>query len=317
MQIFSMSDDEAFNLFKDSRWGDGDPVCPSCGCIDAHYFIRTRQQWRCKACFHTFSVTSGSLFANHKLPLRLYLGAVALYTNTAKGFSALQLSRDLDVQYKTAFVLMHKIRESLIDNSAEKLAGEVEIDGAYVKGYVRPSNEKADRSDLRLAENQNPNKRCIITLRERGEPGEGATKTKIFVVKSENQADIKKLADENIDGNATVHADEAKAYDPLHAKFDMKRINHQELYKGKNGECTNQAESYFSRFRRMEQGQVHQMGGKHLGAYANECAYREDTRRTSTGDIFADITGRCAKKPTSRNWCGYWQGNKAIDKLAA
>ena len=114
-----------------------------------------------------------------------------------------------------------------------------------------------------------------------------------------------------------VNADEAASWDGLHARFEMKRINHQERYKGKNGECTNQAESYFSRFRRMEHGQVHQMGGKHLGAYANECAYREDTRRTSTGDIFADITSRCAKKPTSRNWCGYWQGNKALDKLAA
>jgi hypothetical protein len=257
------------------------------------------------------------LFANHKLPLRIYIGAVALYTNTAKGFSALQLSRDLNVQYKTAFVLMHKIRESLIDGNTGKLAGEVEIDGAYVNGYVRPSNEKTDRKDLRLAENQNPNKRCIITIRERGEKGEGATKTKTFVVKSENQADIKKLAEENIDGQAAVHADEAKAYDLLHAKFDMKRINHQERYKGENGECTNQAESYFARFRRMEHGQVHHMGGQHLAAYANECAYREDSRRKPTGEIFTDITGRCAKKPTSRTWCGYWQGNKAVDKLAA
>jgi hypothetical protein len=281
-------------------------------------FISTRKQWRCKSCNHTFSVTSGTLFANHKLPLRTYLGAVALYTNTAKGFSALQLSRDLDVQYKTAFVLMHKIRESLIDaENTEKLGGVVEIDGAYVNSYVRPENEKRDRKDLRLATNQNPKKRCIITIRERGEKGEGALKTKTFIVKSENQADIKKLAIENIDSNATIHADEAKCYDVLHAKFEMKRVNHQERYKGKDGECTNQAESYFSRFRRMQHGQVHHIGGKHLDAYANECAYREDTRRTSTGDIFADITGRCAKKRTSRNWCGYWQGNKAVEKLAA
>ncbi|WP_415878134.1 IS1595 family transposase [Methylomonas sp. TEB] len=315
MQIFTMTDEAAFNLFKESRWGDGDPVCPCCGSIDAHYFIRTRKQWRCKDCKHTFSITSGTLFANHKLPLRIYLAAIALYTNTAKGFSALQLSRDLDVQYKTAFVLMHKIRESLIDTSTAKLAGEVEIDGAYVNAYVRPRNEKADRIDLRLTENQNPNKRCIITIRERGETG--AAKTKIFVVKSENQADMKRLVEENVDGGATIHADEAKAYDQLHAKFDMKRINHQERYKGKNGECTNQAESFFSRFRRMHKGQVHQMGGKHLAAYANECAYREDTRRWSTGEIFADLISRCAKKQTSRNWCGYWQGNKAVDRLYA
>lgn len=317
VQIFTMSDEAAFDLFKESRWGDGDPVCPTCGLIDKHYFIKTRKQWRCKGCNHTFSITSGTLFAHHKLPLKIYLGAVALYTNTAKGFSALQLSRDLDVQYKTAFVMMHKIRESLMDADTAKLGGEVEIDGAYVNGYVRPENEKADRKDLRLVENQNPNKRCIITIRERGEKGEGAVKTKTFVVKSENQADIKNLAETHIDGEATIHADDAKCYDALHAKFDMKRVNHQERYKGDNGECTNQAESYFSRFRRMQKGQVHRMGNQNLNAYANECGYREDTRRWSTGAIFADIAGRCATKPTSRNWCGYWQGNKTAEGLAA
>lgn len=315
MQIFTMTDEAAFDLFKESRWGNGDPVCPACGCIDNHYFIKTRKQWRCKGCNHTFSITSGTLFAHHKMPLKIYLAAIALFTNTAKGFSALQLSRDLDVQYKTAFVLMHKLRESLVDGDTGKLAGEVEIDGAYVNSYVRPENEKTDRKDLRLVENQNPNKRCIITIRERGE--EGAAKTKTFVVKSENQADIKKLAETHIDGQATIHADDAKCYDALHAKFAMKRVNHQERYKGENGECTNQAESFFSRFRRMHKGQVHKMANQHLAAYANECAYREDTRRWSTGAIFADITGRCATKPTSRNWCGYWQGNKAAEKLAA
>jgi len=317
VQIFTMTDVAAFDLFKESRWGDGDPVCPTCGLIDKHYFIKTRKQWRCKGCNHTFSITSGTLFAHHKLPLKIYLGAVALYTNTAKGFSALQLSRDLDVQYKTAFVMMHKIRESLMDAGTPKLSGEVEIDGAYVNGYVRPENEKADRKDLRLVENQSPNKRCIITIRERGEKGEGAVKTKTFVVKSENQADIKKLAENHIDKDATINADDAKCYDALHAKFDMKRVNHQERYKGNKGECTNQAESYFSRFRRMHKGQVHKMGNQNLDAYANECGYREDTRRWSTGQIFADITGRCATKPTSRNWCGYWQGNKTAERLAA
>jgi transposase-like protein len=317
-QIFTMSDDESFELFKESRWGDSDPVCPCCGCIDSHYFIRTRRQWRCKGCNHTFSVTSGTLFANHKLPLNIYLGAVALFTNTAKGLSALQLSRDLDVQYKTAFVLMHKIRESLIDaDNTEKLSGEVEIDGAYVGSYVRPTNEKADRKDLRLIENQNPNKRCVITIRQRGEKRKGATKTKTFIVNSENQADIKKLVGNNVDSSATIHADDAACYDVLHAKFDMKRVNHQERYKGENGECTNQAESYFSRFRRMHQGQVHKMSNQNLAAYANEVAYREDTRRWSTGEIFADITSRCVNKRTSRNWCGYWQGNRTSEKLAA
>jgi hypothetical protein len=71
--------------------------------------------------------------------------------------------------------------------------------------------------ELRLAGNQNPNKRCIITIRERGGKGGGAVKTKTFVVEPENQADIKTLAETHIDGEATIHADDAKCYDALHA----------------------------------------------------------------------------------------------------
>lgn len=204
--------------------------------------------------------------------------------------------------------------------ASEKLEGEVEIDGCYVGSYSRPENEKKNRKDRRLVENQNLNKRCIITIRQRGKQGEGASQTKVFVVKSENQANLKALAQAHIQNSTVIHADEATGYDVLHALYEMKRINHQERYRGENGECTNQAESYFSRFRRfrrMHKGQVHKMSNQHLQAYANECAYREDTRRWSTGKIFNDITTRCAKKPTSRNWCGYWQGNKTTECLAA
>ena len=83
------------------------------------------------------------MFAFHKLPLRIYLAAIAIYTNAVKGISALQLGRDLGVQYKTAFVLAHKIRESLMEQrDMAQLSGEVHIDGAYVNGHIRPKNKK-------------------------------------------------------------------------------------------------------------------------------------------------------------------------------
>jgi len=90
-EVFALSEAEAFALFREVRevrWGrDGDPVCPSCGAVERHWFLRSRRQWRCRACGHTFSVTSGTLFAHHKLPLQVYLGAIALYTNAVKGIS--------------------------------------------------------------------------------------------------------------------------------------------------------------------------------------------------------------------------------------
>ncbi len=120
-EVFAMSDDQAFEAFREVRWGrDGEPVCPACGVVERHWFLPSRRQWRCQDCGHTFSVTSWTIFAHHKLPLQIYLGAIAIYANAAKGLSALQLSRDLDVQYKSAFVLMHKLRQSLMTSATRR-----------------------------------------------------------------------------------------------------------------------------------------------------------------------------------------------------
>ena len=125
--------------------------------------------YRCKACRKDFSLTSGTLFAFHKLPLQTYLAAIVIFCNEVKGKSALALSRDLGVQYKTAFVLAHKLREALASEMrGERLGGEgkkVEIDAAYFGGYVKPANRKENRRDRRLAENQTGKRRCIIVMR--------------------------------------------------------------------------------------------------------------------------------------------------------
>ena len=83
---------------------------------------------------------SGTIFASRKLSIRDYLLAIAIFVNGAKGHSALQLSRDLDCQYKTAFVLAHKIREAMASEAnGATVSGEVEIDGAYFGGHVQPA----------------------------------------------------------------------------------------------------------------------------------------------------------------------------------
>ena len=118
----------------------------------ALYTYTTRALWKCKACEHQFSVTSNTIFASRKMPIREILVAVALFCNAAKGISALQLSRDLGCQYLTAFVLSHKLREVM--RAEGQLSGEVEVDGMYCGGHVKPENRKEDRKDRRLAVNQ-------------------------------------------------------------------------------------------------------------------------------------------------------------------
>ena len=116
-----------------------DPQCPQCECTRV-YHLSTRRKFKCAACHHQFSVTSGTIFACRKLSFVDLLAAICLFVNAAKGASALQLSRDLDVQYKTAFVLAHKLREALAAETAElRMSDTVEVDGVYFRGNVRPS----------------------------------------------------------------------------------------------------------------------------------------------------------------------------------
>jgi len=129
--IFRMSDDEAHDTFTAIRFaGNGAAAfCPRCQCT-AVYTYTARPIWKCKACNHQFSVTSGTIFAGRKLAVRDYPAATATFVDAVKGVSALQLGRDLDVQHKTAFVLAHKLREAIAKEQSEtQLSGVVEVDG--------------------------------------------------------------------------------------------------------------------------------------------------------------------------------------------
>jgi hypothetical protein len=103
----------------------------------------------------------------------------------------------------------------------------------------------------------------------------------------------------------------------LHGRYVMRRVNHRHAYRAADGTTDNQAESYFSRFRRMQIGQHHTFGLSHLARYANEAACREDTRRWSSGAIFEDNLAKCARTRPHRDWCGDRQGNKYRPSEAA
>ena len=299
-KVYRMGEDAAYGLFCEMRWPetDGEAVCPRCGCADS-YFLESRRKYKCTACYHQYSVTSGTIFASRKLSFTDLLAAIVLFVNGAKGMSALQASRDLDVQYKTAFVLFHKLREAMAREFGEReLNGIVEIDGGYFGGYVKPENRKEDRKDRRLSYNRSGKRQCVVIMRER------KGRSLPFVVA--NEGDAVPYVRDHVGTLATIHADEGTGWDALHAGWDTRRVNHSVAFKDK-GVCTNQAESYFSRLRRMETGTHHHIAGPYLNAYANECAWREDMRRVDNGSQAMTPTGAAMASRNSRQWAGYWQ----------
>lgn len=296
--VMRLTDDEAFETFKQCRWEGGEPVCPHCG-SNAVYTFTARRLFKCKACVKQFSVTSGTIFAGRKLAIRDYLAAIALFVNGAKGVSMLQMSRDLNVQYKTAFVLCHKLREAMAsDQLTLDLGGEVEIDGAYFGGTIRQENKAAERVDRRLARHQTGKRRAVVVMRER----KGRTLPLVF----ENEAQSVRAIAERVKPGSKVHADEATVWDQLHALFDVKRINHSVAFSDQDA-CTNQAESYFARLRRAEFGVHHHFSPQYLHQYASEMAWREDNRRRSNGEQYRTVAALALQHPVSRTWKGYWQ----------
>jgi len=298
-KVLRMSDKAAEMAFRSIRWAEtgGEAICPECGCLE-HYDLKSRPVWKCKGCNKQFSITSGTIFHGRKLALRDILGAIAIFTNGAKGVSALQLSRDLGVSYNCAFVLCHKMREAIaLARQDGALSGNVEVDGAYFGGYVKPANNREDRKDRRKKINQSGKRQVVVVMRERG----GNTMTAVRKTEAEGVA----IARQNVAAGAMIHADEASHWDKLAANFSIKRVNHKTEYSGETN--TNQAESFFSRLRRAEIGTHHHVAGKNLAAYATEMAWREDARRQSNGNQFAMIVGAAAMAPKSAKWCGYWQ----------
>ncbi len=298
--VFTMGEDKAYRTFCEMRWSetDGEAVCPRCGCVES-YDIPTRRKFKCVGCHHQFSVTSGTMFASRKMSFTDLLAAIVIFVNGAKGVAALQLSRDLSCQYKTAFVLTHKLREAMArEQIGRKLDGVVEIDGAYFGGYVKPENVKADRKDRRLSENRSGKRMCVVIMRSRN------GKSLPFVVR--NEGDAVPFVRDHVGTLATIHADEGTGWDALHAGWDTKRVNHSVQFFD-DGACTNQAESYFSRLRRMEVGTHHHIAGQYLYQYAREASWREDNRRVDNGMQAAMVLDAGLASRVSRNWKGYWQ----------
>lgn len=315
-QVFRMTDVEAEAVFSRLRWPEtkGEPVCPHCGSLDAYSCRRPKgaPRFRCKGCGKDFSITSGTLFASHKLPLSMYLAAIAIFCNEVKGKAALALSRDLGTSYKSAFVLAHKLREAM----AEEIKGRViggngkvaEIDGGYFGGYVKPKNYAENRIDRRLRHNQSGRRRVVVVVRERN----GNSLPAVF--RSEGQA--LSWIKSRVRNGTVVNADEASSWNDLHGRFEMKRINHEQA--DSDGEaCTNWAESYFSRLRRAELGHHHHVAGAYLLRYAQEASWREDNRKVSNGEQVERVARLALKRKPSVDFSGYWQRRASKSRVSS
>lgn len=147
-----MSDDECKALLFRAKWGDK-PKCPNCD-SDNSCYIKTRKVYKCKDCKRQYSLKQGTIFERTKLPLKTWYAAIFLFISNKRGISSIQLSKNIGVEQRTAWLMLHKLRESLKDENGQVLSGIVEVDEAFCgarKGRdKRVAAKDYERKELRI-----------------------------------------------------------------------------------------------------------------------------------------------------------------------
>ncbi len=280
------SEETCISYLANSRWGET-PCCPHCGNVGAY---KTDRGFKCRAkeCHKKFTVTTGTIFESTKISLRTWFAAMYLCTAHKKGVSSLQLSRDLNITQKTAWFLLHRIREMLANNNTEQLDGMVEIDETYVGGSTKNKSNK-QRKALRESGEQFVNKTGVVALVQRN----GEVRTQVIYTQKPRIADVFPIIQANVSENALIITDSSGIYTSLRDNYKHEVVNHQEKEYARGVMHTNTVEGFFSQLKRGIIGIYHYVSPKHLQAYCDEFGYRYNTRKVTDVVRFEDTFKKC------------------------
>ncbi|HTE09673.1 MAG TPA: IS1595 family transposase [Chitinophagaceae bacterium] len=266
---------------EQQRWG-GTPACPFCGVINPY---RTNRGFKCseKTCHKKFSVTVGLVYENSKVPLRTWFAAIYLCTSSKKGISSLQAGRQLGVTQKTAWFLLHRVREMLKNNAPKMLVKEVQIDETYVGGLER--NKHASKRRPKVGGKGRDIKTPVFGIIETG--GKVIVKVSPLVAKSTARAVIA----QHVAKNSTMVTDGFSMYAFLKndSEFTHVTVDHKSGQYVNGGFHTNSIENFWSLLKRGIIGIFHQVSPWHLQRYCDEFAARFNSRDLKDGARF-DLT---------------------------
>jgi len=280
------------------RWPNG-AECPHCNLIDATPLKGKAHRegvYQCNKCREQFTVTVGTVFEKSKIPLNKWLLANHLLCASKKGMSAAQIQRMLGVTYKTAWFMMHRIREAMKPTDPAPLGGPgkvIESDEAFVGGFKKK----------RLSGKVAPKKK-IVTLVERG----GAARS--FHITHVDHTNIRAVLVTSAHRSSVLMTDDARFYNSIGREFAAHGTtihSNREFSRG-NGHHSNTAENFFSILKRGVVGTYHHWSETHIHRYLAEFDFRYSTKDMSDRER-ADISlkGIGGKRLTYRR----------TDKLAA
>lgn len=267
------------------RWADG-IVCPHCG-SERFYKLKSGVQYKCASnvCYKKFTVTVGTIFDSAKIPLRKWFVAMYLVTSHKKGISSYQLSRDVGVTQKSAWFMLHRLRELSESGSMEKLKGQVEVDECYIGGQEKNKHRQNKSGKTGRSTPKTP----VLAIVERG----GAAR--VLTLENVKSKSIVNPVYELVEEGTTVITDQFNAYYMLKGGFKHETVNHSKDEFVRGDIHTNTVEGFFSILKRGIYGIYHQVSPKHLQRYCNEFAFRYSTRDMDEGERFNEALGNMNK----------------------
>ena len=263
----------AYDFLEEILWPNG-PVCPHCGATDRIYELKgssTRIGVRkCGYCRKQFTVKVGTVFESSHVPLTRWLQAMHLLCSSKKGISSHQLHRLLDVTYKTAWFMSHRIREAMRDGTLAPLGG----NGGTVEADETYFGEKDDPAERRKPGQRGPaGKRPVVGLVERG------GKVRTFHVEAANKETVEKIVRENVDKEAALMTDESSLYAEVGQELaSHETVNHSSGEYVRDEAHTNTIDGYWGIFKRGMKGIYQHCGEQHLYRYLAEFDFRYNSR---------------------------------------
>ena len=288
IELTEMFPDEesAVRWFVETRWPDG-RHCPHCGSVKTKDVPNAKPMpYWCRDCYSYFSVRTGTSIQNSRLPLRKWAFAVYLYVTSLKGVSSMKLHRDLKVTQKTAWFMLHRLREAWAESNIEPMAGPVEADETFMGGRRKnkPKHQRPDAMRTGIV-----GKTIVAGVRDRATNRVGAA-----VVPDTKMETLQAFVEDRTAPTAKVYTDEHPSYRRLRREHEA--VHHKAGEYVRGDVHTQGIESFWAMLKRAHKGTFHKISAKHMQRYVNEFAGRHNVRDADTIDQMRNVVAGAVGK---------------------